>query len=138
MRYAEVADATYVGSIGGASGGWQRVFYTEEGKKADLGADIDSIFATIEKPIKTRLAFAALAPKGWDGERCWEGFNPTSMEAHGWLPVAWKESTHLDKTWVQFYMKEFTEKPAMQEQVSFKTHNPSWLPWQGLKDDQST
>lgn len=121
MNFQQVGDATYVSW-------WQREYYDDEGnaveQKADKGA-LDKIFAGIDKCIKTPLAFALLAPLGWGGERCWEGYNPQSMAAHGWQPVAWKESTHIDKTWVQLYMRELPNREWVKEPPIFKTHSHS-------------
>jgi hypothetical protein len=121
VNFNIVGDATY-------ASGWQREYYDEEGKqlqeKADKGA-LDKIFSKIDARVKTPLAFALIAPLGWPGERCWESYNPKNMADHGWMPVAWKESTHLDKTWVQLYMRELPQHPWIEKAPEFKTHSHS-------------
>lgn len=141
MRYQQVGDATYVGSIGGASGGWSRPYFDNGGKAfVNTPSSLKELFAGIDSQIKTPLAFAIIAPLGWAGERAWEGFTPESMAKHGWQPKFWKESTHLDKTWVQLYMREVPgrEWPKTQldakttfQTVSYGSYLPGNLPYMG-------
>lgn len=63
----------------------------------------DAQFPALDALIKTPVAFACLAPLGWPGEACWYEYD--KMSDYGWVPVAWKESTHCDKTFVQLYMR---------------------------------
>lgn len=124
MNFFEVADATYVS-------GWQAPFVYNAAIKGwpslgdkEYAPFVEKKFAEIEARIKTPLAFALLAPKGWSGEHCWDGFKPKVMAEYGWMPAAWKESTHIDKTWVQLYMKEL-DRPALLKQADFAKHTHS-------------
>jgi hypothetical protein len=118
MNWTQVGDATYVSW-------WQREYYDDTGEKPKGGKQgLDKLFSSIDAKIKTPLAFALLAPLGWSGERCWEGYNPESMAAHGWKPVFWKESTHIDKTLVQLYMREL-DRPQLDKAPEFAQHSHS-------------
>lgn len=75
----------------------------------------DSQFPAIDALIKTPVAFAVLAPHGWSGEKCW--YDYARMVDYGWEPLFWKESTHNDRTFIQFYRRtldraELPDRPA--------------------------
>lgn len=73
----------------------------------------DAFFPKLDSLIKTPVAFCIIAPLGWTGERCW--FESDKIGAYGWEPVFWKESTHVDKTWVQLHMKLFPKNADLKE-----------------------
>lgn len=74
-------------------------------------------FPALDALIKTPVAFAILSPLGWAGETSW--YAPEQLIAHGWEAVAWKESTHKDKTWVQLF-RRLLDRPDLEEKPSFK------------------
>lgn len=92
-----------------------RVPYTPEVHKNGPDPEFyDRLYPELDKHITTPVAFALLAPQGWAAERAW--FTHEAMIAHGWTSLGWKESSHLDKTWVQFYIKHF-DRPLPQNPV---------------------
>ena len=104
MRLIVSGDATF-------AEGWQkgyqatepltRVLWPETRLGKHFYADF---FPALDEKIKTPVAFALLAPYGWTGERC--DWDYRVLPEYGWTPVAWCESTHLDKTFVQLYMRD--------------------------------
>lgn len=73
-------------------------------------------FPALDVKIETPIAFAILAPLGWEGECAWYTFD--NLIQYGWEPIAWKEGTHKDKTFVQLF-RRLLDRPEPAERPKF-------------------
>jgi hypothetical protein len=59
-------------------------------------------FEALDKKITRPLCFGVMAPANTAYTNC---LQPKDIEPFGWESFAWKESTHTDKTYVQFVVR---------------------------------
>lgn len=122
MQLIQTGDATYCSGWQLPYGGHAEMLTKLPVTRTSDGFPDDvfykAFFDKLDELIKTPLAFAILAPTGWAGERC--NFKYDLLPKYGWDAVAWKESSHQDKTLVQLYMRK-TGKPDLEKRPTPET-----------------